>query len=175
VEPTRTRLGQLRVANTLEFEEFFRDHYDNLFRTAWLIAGSRWEGEELAQEAMARILERWEKVREGSNPVGYAYTTMVNLNRRRLRRLAIRRTLALRNHSGEDPIGMTETRVDVLRALASLPRKQREAVVLIEWGGMSPEEAGRVLGIKPVSVRGSLHRARETLRSQLGDVDGPTS
>jgi DNA-directed RNA polymerase specialized sigma24 family protein len=36
---------------------------------------------------------------------------------------------------------------------------------------MTAEEAGRVLGIQPVSVRGRLHRARAVLRQQIGDAD----
>jgi DNA-directed RNA polymerase specialized sigma24 family protein len=45
-------------------------------------------------------------------------------------------------------------------------------VVLVDWAGMTAEEAARVLGIQPVSVRGRLHRARAALRQRLGDADG---
>jgi DNA-directed RNA polymerase specialized sigma24 family protein len=57
------------------------------------------------------------------------------------------------------------------RALAALPDGQREAVVLVEWVGLSAEEAGRVLGIEPVSVRVRLSRARATLRTAMEDRD----
>jgi RNA polymerase sigma-70 factor (ECF subfamily) len=62
-------------------------------------------------------------------------------------------------------------RLDALAALALLPATQRAAVVLVDWAGMTAEEAGRVLGIQPVSVRGRLHRARAALRQQIGDAD----
>jgi DNA-directed RNA polymerase specialized sigma24 family protein len=57
--------------------------------------------------------------------------------------------------------------VDVLAALRTLPRTQLEALLLVEWLGMTSEEAGRILGIDPASVRGRIHRAREALRATL--------
>jgi RNA polymerase sigma-70 factor (ECF subfamily) len=59
----------------------------------------------------------------------------------------------------------------VLEALASLPRSQREALVLMEWLGFSADEAGGILGIDSSSVRGRVHRARNALRQRFGDVD----
>jgi DNA-directed RNA polymerase specialized sigma24 family protein len=58
---------------------------------------------------------------------------------------------------------------DVQRALAQLPRRQQEALILIEWLGLGSEEAGRVLGIDASSVRGRLHRGRTSLRELLGE------
>lgn len=62
-------------------------------------------------------------------------------------------------------------RQEILTALHSLPLAQREALLLVEWMGMSSEEAGRVLGIAPGSVRGRVHRARLALRERAGGVD----
>jgi DNA-directed RNA polymerase specialized sigma24 family protein len=45
-------------------------------------------------------------------------------------------------------------------------------LVLVEWLGYTAEEAGRILGIEAVSVRGRLHRARGTLRERFGGSDG---
>lgn len=44
------------------FEEFFLAEYDRLMRAMWLLTGSRAESEDLAQEAMARACERWDKM-----------------------------------------------------------------------------------------------------------------
>ncbi len=56
-----------------------------------------------------------------------------------------------------------------MRALLALPAGQRAALVLVEWLGMTGEEAGRVLGLKAGSVRARLHRARTALREALGE------
>jgi RNA polymerase sigma-70 factor (ECF subfamily) len=60
-----------------------------------------------------------------------------------------------------------EARSLVRQALADLPVGQCEALVLVEWVGLSPEEAGRVLGIEAPSVRSRIHRAKAALRERL--------
>jgi RNA polymerase sigma-70 factor, ECF subfamily len=153
----------------LDFDTFFGTEYRRLFEVLYLLTRDRAEAEDLAQEAMARTFERWRGVRD---PVRYVYRTAFNLHRTLRRRLAV----AVRKR-GEllplaDDADAVERRLDVLRALAALPATQRAAVVLVDWAGMSAEEAGRVLGIQPVSVRGRLHRARAALRQQMGEHHG---
>jgi RNA polymerase sigma factor (sigma-70 family) len=151
------------------FEAFFHREYPQLAKALFLVTGSGPEAEDLVQEAMARALERWPRVRVMESPAGYVYRIAVNLHRRRLRR-AFRETPAPEGTASltPDPTEIAEIREKVLRALACLSADQRVALVLVEWLGLSPEEAGRVLGIKAVSVRGRLHRARATLKECLG-------
>lgn len=70
------------------------------------------------------------------------------------------------------PEAAVEARSDVARALALLTIEQRQAVVLVEWLGFDAAEAGRLLGVDAASVRGRVHRARESLRKQMGVRDG---
>ncbi len=156
------------------FSDFFAERYGRLARACLLLTGSAAEGEDLAQEAMARILERWDRVSVMDDPDGYLYRTALNLHRNALKRLA----MAARRQASRDlpdPIADTddaERRLDLLRAIRSLPRTQREALVLVGWLGHTAEEAGRLLGIRPASVRGRLHRARASLRERYGGSDG---
>jgi RNA polymerase sigma-70 factor (ECF subfamily) len=151
------------------FEDFFHQEYPRLARALLLVTGSGPEAEDVVQEAMVRALERWTRVREMESPAGYVYRIAVNLHRRRLRR-ALRETQASGGGAAvnTDPTEIAETREQVLQALKCLSTDQRVALVLVEWLGLSPEEAGRVLGIKAVSVRGRLYRARTTLKECLG-------
>jgi RNA polymerase sigma-70 factor (ECF subfamily) len=155
------------------FSDFFAERYGRLARACLLLTGSAAEGEDLAQEAMARILERWDRVSIMEDPDGYLYRTALNLHRNALKRLA----MAVRRQAFRDlpdPIADaddTERRLDLLRAIRSLPRPQREALVLVGWLGHTAEEAGRLLGIRPASVRGRLHRARASLRERYGGSD----
>jgi RNA polymerase sigma factor (sigma-70 family) len=158
---------------TVEFAEFFRDEYPGLVRALYLLTTNLVEAEELAQEAMARAYERWDRVSLMESPGGYVYRAAVNLNRKRLRHLAVRARRLLsfpRQASRSGP----EERTELTAALASLPVRLREAFMLVEWVGVSTEEAGRILGIKPASVRSRIHRARVLLRESLfegGDGD----
>ena len=153
------------------FESFFREHYASVVRALVLVAGSEAEAEDLAQEGFARALERWERVRTMESPVGYVYRTAFNLNRNRLRHLA--RSLRRRTDTARDndPAPEVETRNEIRSVLAILPASQREAIVLVEWLGLDATEAGRVLHIEAASVRGRIHRAKHTIRKNLGGED----
>ena len=55
----------------------------------------------------------------------------------------------------------------VLRALARLKERDREALTLVAWDGLTPAQAAAVLGEPPVRFRQRLHRAGRRLRDQL--------
>jgi RNA polymerase sigma-70 factor (ECF subfamily) len=156
------------------FEDFFDAHYERLLRVLYLSTGDRHEAEDLTQDAFVRVYERWPRVGRLENPAGYLYRVALNAHRSRLRRMRIAAAKALhfRQEPPADPEDAADDRVSVRRALATLPAGQREAVVLVEWLGLTDAEAGRVLGLSPGAVRTRLHRARTALRDQLrGDDD----
>ena len=136
-----------------------------------VLAGDPAAAEDLAQEAFARTFERWGRVRTMQSPAGYVYRTAVNLQRKRLRRLAVALRRQPDQRSSPDPAAVATAHADVLAAVRSLPRSQREALMLVEWLGMDAAEAGRWLRIDPGSVRTRLHRARNSLREQLEERD----
>jgi len=153
----------------LGFEEFFQAEYSGLVRSLYLLTANMGEAEELAQEAMARAYERWDRVKVMGSAAGYVYRTAVNLNRKRVRHLAVRarRILALASRGREG--SEVETHMDFAAALASLPAGQREAFMLVEWLGYSTEETSRILGVGASSVRSRVHRARAALRELMGE------
>jgi RNA polymerase sigma factor (sigma-70 family) len=152
-----------------DFEAFFREQHARLYRVAFLLTGSSAEAQDLAQEALARAFERWERIRTMESPAGYVYRILVNLNHRRLRRLRVQARRLLPGIETEDPASAAETRSDVMRALLALRPAHREALVLVEWMGLDAAGAAEVLGIEPVSVRARLHRARKAFRQELGE------
>ena len=161
-----------QVAPRVEFEEFFRAEYPSLVRAFYVLTADQAEAEELAQEAMARAYERWELVGTMVSATGYLYQTGVNLNRHRLRHLAVRarQLLAMTRDAQSEPAA--GVRREIAEAIASLSRGQREAFMLVEWLGFNAGEAGRALGIAPASVRSRIHRAKAALRARLSDEGG---
>jgi RNA polymerase sigma factor (sigma-70 family) len=101
------------------------------------------------------------------DPVGYLYRTAMNLFRKRLRRasLAVRLTVGLIPR--DDEFSLVEIRVDVVRAVASLSPRQRAVIVLVDLLDFSSEEAGRMLGIAPGTVRMHASRGRAALAGML--------
>jgi RNA polymerase sigma-70 factor (ECF subfamily) len=150
-----------------DFQEFFATQYRSVVRALVLVAGSMAAAEDLAQEAFARTFERWDRVSGLTSPAGYVYRVAMNVQRSRLRRAAVAvRHAAGRSTARDEPD--PGVRQEVRDMLASLPPTQREALMLVEWLGYSAEEAGAILGVRPSSVRGRLHRARASLRDRFG-------
>ncbi|MFF9024861.1 RNA polymerase sigma factor [Streptomyces eurythermus] len=59
-------------------------------------------------------------------------------------------------------------------ALAALPARHRDVLLLVAWGGLGYEETAEALGIPVDTVRARPHRARSKLREALGGSD-PTA
>jgi RNA polymerase sigma-70 factor (ECF subfamily) len=166
---TRLR-AETMTGERLSFEDFFLTEYPSLRKLLAAVTGSADEAEEIAQEAMARALERWDSVSRMVSPAGYVFVTAVNLERKRVRHL-VRRARVLSElrlvRSSPSPDASTE----LSTLLSSLPQGQRTALVLTEWLGLTAEEASEVLGIAASSVRSRVHRARATLRRQREDEE----
>jgi RNA polymerase sigma factor (sigma-70 family) len=160
-----------QMTQPLAFEAFFEAERDGLFGALVLITGDRHEAEEIAQDAFLLLWERWDRVGSMENPSGYLYRTAMNLFRKRRRRaaLAVRRAVGFA-HSG-DPFAAADDRQVVARALAGLSRRQRAALVLTELLGFTSEEAGRMLGVKSVTVRVLASQGRAAMRQSLGGTD----
>jgi RNA polymerase sigma-70 factor, ECF subfamily len=75
------------VGEASVFEEFFLSQHERLFQALYLLTGDRSEADDLAQEALLRAYERWDRVGAMESPAGYVYRTALNLHRSQLRRL----------------------------------------------------------------------------------------
>jgi len=62
----------------------------------------------------------------------------------------------------------SEVSVELAEAMAALPERQREAVELLKYRGLSIKEAAKQLGISEASVKVRAHRAYEALRTRFG-------
>ena len=64
----------------------------------------------------------------------------------------------------------TARRADLQVALSALSDAEREVLLLVAWEGLTPAEAGAVLGLTPVAARSRLHRARARAQSALDQM-----
>ena len=155
------------VDHVATFEDFFRVQTQSLYAHLCLITGNRAEAEELAQDAFLKVWERWDRVADMEEPVGYLYRTAMNLLRKRYRRVgvALRKTVSVELR--EDEFSTAEDRSVVAGALVELAPRQRAALVLTELIGFSSEEAGHMLGVRPVTVRVLASQGRAAMRQYL--------
>jgi RNA polymerase sigma factor (sigma-70 family) len=137
-----------------------------------LIAGSRAAAEETVQEALARAWERSRRGEQIENLGAWVTTVSLNLARSGLRRLRAER-------KARDRLGVAEVgggaspaeRIDLRRALAELPRRQREATVLRYYLGLDVREVAEALGVPEGTAKSLLARARHALATALAVPD----
>jgi RNA polymerase sigma-70 factor (ECF subfamily) len=149
---------------------FLAAEYPRLVGGLALICGSRLAAEDVVQEALARAWERSERGERIDSLAGWVTVVAMNLARSGLRRrLAERRARA---RLTEDPARSLEadvdSQVDVARALAELPRRQREATVLRYYLGLSVREVAAAMGVTEGTAKTNLFRARRALVAALG-------
>ena len=163
-----TAFDELEASRT--FETFYQAEARTLFRRLWLVTGNRAEAEELMQDAFLRVWERWERVGVMDDAVGYLYRTAMNLFRKRYRRamLAIRRTVGLT--PSQDDFEDADDRQTVRRVLATLPPRQRAALVLTEMLGFTAKEAADALGVTDGTIRSLTRHGRDAFRKVM-EVD----
>lgn len=145
-----------------EFDAWYRAHWRRLAGALRLTSGDAMTAEEVAQEAFALAWARWPRVRRLDRPEGWLFVTAFRLLRRRMGREERRP----RPEVGEVRGGDVRV-VDALsleRALAALPSRQREAVVLRHVLGFDGAEAASMLGLRPDAFRQLLRRGMDQLR-----------
>ena len=156
------------------FEVWYVREHPRLVTALALVAGNREEAEEAAAEAFTRCLERWGTADAPRNPSAWTYTVGVNLLRRRWSR---RRREADHLRANVPPVAVEGDlpAVELWAAVASLPPRERVAVVLRYIGGLTEREVAEAMKIKPGTVAATLSRARASLATKLGGQGfGPT-
>jgi len=154
-------------------ERVFAQHYGGFCRLATLLLDDRGAAEEVVQEAFLRTFSSWRRLRHPDRAQFYVRAAVVNLCRSRLRR---RRSEEAGNRASwrepEDGGGdAVDDALEVLDALASLPRRQRETVVLRYYEDLSEQDVARALGCSVGTVKSQLARARGSLGRRLGQSE----
>ena len=154
------------------FDEFFATHYGDLARTLTVALGDRAAAEEAAQEAMARALRRWRHVRSLDRPAAWLYVVAMNHVRdgwRKERREPRWETEF--DAPTVDPSGGVTTVLSVREAIATLPARQREAVVLRYLADLPLADVAEAMGCAVGTVKATLHHALCSLRVELKEED----
>jgi RNA polymerase sigma-70 factor (sigma-E family) len=161
----------------MDISALFRQHYAELVRLAVMMVGDRSTAEDVVQDVFAKLHAR----RERSGPVGdqlaYVRACVLNGCRTALRRRALLRRFGgsrdplpdLPQESAEHEVMQAEGRRQVLAALATLPRRRREVLVLRYYLGLREGEIAEVLGITPGTVKSTTARGLTALARALGE------
>jgi RNA polymerase sigma factor (sigma-70 family) len=153
------------------FELFYKDNSGPVFRA--LLAGTlnRAAAEDATAEAFARALAHWDTIASHPNPKAWVLRVAWNHHRSSWRRWEARWSVDQQEPSPRAAEPWLDP--DLVAAIRGLPRGQREVIVLLALGELTPTEIAGVLGRAEGTVRSQLSRARMTLRQVLADAPGP--
>lgn len=139
-----------------------------LARLGHALTGDAGAGEDLAQEALARVWARWQRQAFPEHPDAYARRVLVNVFLTRGRRQRLREHVGLVVESPvDDGAAQRADRDLVLRALAGLSRMQRAVLVLRYFNDLPDEQIAALLGCPASTVRSHAARGLSRLRGQL--------
>ena len=162
----------MKDADRVEFEWLFRSAYASVLRTTFLVLRDRGRAEEVTQDAFVRLYERWRGVATIEYPEAWVRQVAIRAAVRRARR---ERFIPVVREVPESAAADAVPDVDLARAMASLPPRQRAAVALYYLEDRPVDEVARLLGVSSSTVKQHLFRARATLAAVLGEaVDDPS-
>ena len=145
------------------FVALYRSEDPRVVRALVMGGLERAGAEDVAQEAFARTLGHWRRVRHGTNPPGYVFRVAFRLARKRFDEPVAEPQSSALGDAADDAV----LRVDLERGLRGMPARRRACALLCLGAGLTPIEAGRALGIAPGTVRTQIGRARADLRQAL--------
>jgi len=157
----------------------FAREYTRLVRAAVLLVGDQETAEDVVQDAFISVHRHWDTIPDPDRAGGYLHRAVINRSRSVLRhRLVVRRHAE--RPTGDDTVPDAAdvvvdraTRVVVLEALAGLPRRQREVLVLRHYLELSEAEIAAALRISTGSVKTHASRGAAALRTRLQTGDQP--
>ncbi|GAA1531630.1 SigE family RNA polymerase sigma factor [Kribbella lupini] len=157
-----------------DFDTWVSHRGAGLLRFAYLITRDRGRAEEAVQDALIAAYPRWSRI--GADPDAYVRRCIVNADISRWRRFFRRETPvddpdAFGGASSADHAASYADADAVWRLCASLPTRQRAAVVLRYYEGLPDADIAEILGCTAATVRSQIHRALSSLRATLKEVE----
>lgn len=159
-------MGQIHDEDTLEL--LVRKHWGTVYAAGYSVLRSRDDAEDVAQEAILRIFTSIDTFRAGSSFARWAYAIAKNLAIARLRARSREVPLDCAPEAvAEDRL---ELSVDMRDALAKLPDRLREPLILCYVNGYSGKEIAECLDVPHGTVRSWLCQARRLVKRELTDM-----
>ena len=151
--------------------QLYAAHYSSLVRLASLLLRESGPAEDLVQDTFVAMHGRWDRLRDPDKALAYLRRSVVN----RAHSLLRHRIVAAKHAPSSLPHGPAadvdvlarEQGDEILRALAKLPLRQREVLVLRHYLDLSEAEIAAALGISRGAVKSHSSRGLAHLRTTL--------
>jgi RNA polymerase sigma-70 factor, ECF subfamily len=177
VAATARLIIRAKAGDKTAFDQIINNHQRKVISLAWRLLGNREDARDAAQETFLRVYKSFGRFDPAQDFNGWLYRIAVNV----CRDLARKRRGNLYSleaevesgavaepaspHDTESAAMLAQERAILLRALATLPEKERAAIVLRDMEGLDTDEVARILGSSPTTVRSQICAARVKIKT----------
>lgn len=163
---------QAQEGDPRAFEQVYHRTSERIYALCLRMSGNAQQAEELVQDVYVRAWERLGSFRGDALFTTWLHRLTVNLvlqdRRSRGRRKAREVTSSdLERYGRAARTAMPGTRVDLERAIAALPTKARQVLVLRDVQGYKYNEIAEITGVSLGTVKAQIHRARGLVQEAL--------
>jgi RNA polymerase sigma-70 factor (ECF subfamily) len=168
--------ARCRSGDADAFEELYRQHARRLFGLVFRMLGSAEDAEDLLQEVFLQAHRKLAGFRGESSLGTWLYRLTMNQCLDHLRGRQAKMSRSTESIDAEDaiePAGHTPavptavSRLDLERAIATLPAGCKAAFLLHDVEGFEHREIARILGVSEGTSKSQVHKARMKLRAKL--------
>jgi RNA polymerase sigma-70 factor (ECF subfamily) len=178
VPATATHLQSVPNTPPAMLETLFREHYNQIYRTAYRVTGSADDAEDVLQTVFLRLARRDEALDLSPSPGAYLHRAAINASLDLVRSRAVSKPVQLEDVEAElstnpklSPAAQHEDRELrrlIQQAVARLGSTASEMFVLRYFEGYGNREIAEMLNTSQMVVGVVLHRARTRLRKEIG-------
>ena len=142
------------------FESWYSGCHARVLAVLTVVSGDPDAASEATDEAFARALARWQRVRAMKSPTGWTYRVALNELRRRLRRRNQEGQLLLKANDASAPEQDLSLWLQVLDTLRPLTVRQRTVLALVYLADLPQDEVARLLRVSRGTVASTLADAK---------------
>ena len=171
-QPGHRDVSDLPVERETGVVALFEAHYAHLVRLARHLVADPADAEDVVMDAFLGLSRHWQHVRRTDDAFFYLRASVVNGSRSRLRRLKVARDRAHTqvevDTAPAEQVAMVHLEhAAVVRAIRTLPRRQREVLVLRYYDGATEVEIAETLRISVGSVKTHASRGLHAVAEHL--------
>lgn len=174
--PTEQVVSAAQKGDTRAIAALLDGSHPHVHRFAHTLCATPEDAEDAAQEALIVLYRKIGTLRAAAALASWMFQIVRHECIRRSR-LTLRAPVTQASQaSSVEEAALAHLEVErIVAAIAALPSDQRAALVLRDIQGLSGSATAQALGLSRAAMKSRLHRARETVRTQLRSVDGAIS
>ncbi len=170
-------LDRAKKGDESAFREIAAEHGDMIFRVAYSLSGNSDTAKDISQDVLIRLFKHIKGFAGRSSLRTWIYRITVNTSIEHTKKrsfLPLINTMFQRPDPRSDPLRELqrgERQERLLKAISSLPERQKEALTLSKLEGLRYEEVARILKAKIGTVSALINQATGNLRKILGEEE----